>query len=381
MAQKEKERGISSINHQSHGVGSIQQRFNETYNQVTVGVRQQYVDNLISEINDYLQNTKLAASTVDVSLPPPDGYVSPIARNTVSNTDTTPEVPALYKDKAVIPYRDSNSVDLVDLYDPNTPNILNLTFTTLTAPERALIRGQYAFVMSDTYLASIATGNYDTTGTIVQEFSKAPFDGHNDMAFYGNDYIVDATFDSGASEGIAIWDISDPANMSLAGSYQMASTFGCQSVVVDGDTVYAGDRPVDVVDISDPTNPTRIGSNTSGNVQSWGFILPSDSSVYCSYTSNSGVEEVDISDPANPTLTGTVYNGFPNTLFYRARVGNYVYVGDGNTYECHHFPDGLDSGTRLFQVTPIDPVEAFAATEDMVLATGLNNGNHYTVYR
>ena len=96
-------------------------------------------------------------------------------------------------------------------------------------------------------------------------------------------------------------------------------------MAVSGSYAYIADEAngLVVVDISDPTNPTLVGSyNTAGYAAG---MAVSGSYAYIADCDN-GLVEVDISDPINPTLTRS-YNTAGNARSV-AVSGSYAYVAD-----------------------------------------------------
>ena len=165
-------------------------------------------------------------------------------------------------------------------------------------------------------------GSYDTAGwaygvTLSSDGTKA----------YVADYI----------NGLVIVDIIDPTNPTLLGSYDMARTGetvrfrSAESVTLssDGTKAYVADggSGLVIVDITDPANPTLLGSyDTAGYALS--VTLSSDGTKAYVADDTNGLVIVDIADPVNPTLLGSY-----DTAGYAYGVtlssdGTKVYVAD-----------------------------------------------------
>jgi hypothetical protein len=128
------------------------------------------------------------------------------------------------------------------------------------------------------------------------------------------------------ASGLQVIDISDPTNPSLAGTYDTpGNAFG---VTIAGDYAYVADwiSGLQVIDISDPTNPFLAGSyNTSGHA--FEVAIAGDYAYVADY--GSGLRVVDISDPTNPTSAGNTA-----TLDYARGVaisGDYAFVAVYNS--------------------------------------------------
>ena len=100
-----------------------------------------------------------------------------------------------------------------------------------------------------------------------------------------------------------IIDISDPSNPIFKGSYDINAGRDIQIV---GNYAYVADglSGLQIIDISNPTNPTLTGSyDTSGFT--WGVQVVGDYAYVAD--SLSGLQIIDISNPTAPTLAGN-YN-------------------------------------------------------------------------
>ncbi|WP_223211107.1 DUF4347 domain-containing protein, partial [Microcystis aeruginosa] len=110
-------------------------------------------------------------------------------------------------------------------------------------------------------------------------------------------------------------------------------------VTVVGNYAYAVGDTLEIIDISNPSNPTFKGNyNTSGYTQ--------DVQIVGNYAyvadSGSGLQIIDISNPTNPTLKGNYYT--PGLAYDVQIVGNYAYVAD------------YDSGLQIIDISnPTNP--------------------------
>jgi len=138
-------------------------------------------------------------------------------------------------------------------------------------------------------------------------------------------------------ESLYIFDISDPTSLSLVGFVDDATRLrSVDYIIVEGNYAYvsAGDGPdyFTIVDVSDPANPSVVGSlSGSGSpnyMDSPYGLYKVGKYVYVCAWGEFRFNVVDVSDPTSPSLVaslnlGTVYSRRPNDVVVR---GNYAYV-------------------------------------------------------
>ena len=165
-------------------------------------------------------------------------------------------------------------------------------------------------------------GSHVTSGTAMSVFVE----GH---------YAFVADF----SNGILVFDITDPALPAQVGAYNTSGQ--ARKIQVVGNYAYVADTAAGllVLDVSDPANPLLAGSIDPGNI--FGLSIAGDVAYLAGWSS--GLQIVDISDPTNPLLLGA-YNTVGTTLDVVV-AGGYAYVAD------------FDNGLLVFDVTdPAAPV-------------------------
>ena len=126
--------------------------------------------------------------------------------------------------------------------------------------------------------------------------------------------------------GLQVIDISNPANPTSVGGCDTSG--GANGVVVSGNYAYVadGDAGVQVVDVRDPGKPVRVGGyGTSGYALGVGV---SGSYLYVA-GGDSGMQVINVSDPANPIRVGGYDT--PGDAHGVAVSGNYAYVADGGS--------------------------------------------------
>jgi hypothetical protein len=169
------------------------------------------------------------------------------------------------------------------------------------------------------YLAVDGYGS--ETGNITLNVS--PFSNYDTTGFaYGVEVVGNYAYVADRWSGLQIIDISDPANPTRTGIYDTSGD--AWDVQVVGNYAYVADYNggLQIIDIGDPANPTLTGVYDTGrayNVQ----LVGNYAYVADNYA---GLQIIDISDPANPTRTG-IYDTSGDAWDVQV-VGNYAYVAD-----------------------------------------------------
>jgi hypothetical protein len=152
---------------------------------------------------------------------------------------------------------------VIDIRNPAAPKLASKVNPSTYNGRRVAVSGHYAFQCSVSPNALYAIDiTYPYVPTIVQGGYYAGFIIPN-FALYGN-YIYLAN----AHGGLKIVDISNPAKLTLAGTYATSSIVS--GVAVSGNYAYvaADDAGLQVIDISNPTAPQRVGGyDTGGQAQ------------------------------------------------------------------------------------------------------------------
>ncbi len=168
--------------------------------------------------------------------------------------------------------------------------------------------------------------------------------------------------------GIDIMDISAPSNPQKVGVYD--TTLAAVNIFYNNNYLYVsvgstffayssnifGEEML-VLDVSDPDSPIQVGSYTPPSEEGWTGrlydIFVSGNYAYLGTTSrNQGLQIVDISDPASPTLTGS----FPGSDFHS------IYFENNRVYTAGGSHDGMVDMVygkmQIFDVsTPSAPVQ------------------------
>jgi hypothetical protein len=159
--------------------------------------------------------------------------------------------------------------------------------------------------------------------------------------------------------GLQIIDVSNPSNPVFKGSYSTPDNSEIDRVEVFGDYAYVGksqglDSSLRIIDITNPSNPTSKGLRLFDYIydlvfsENYLYDLPanvgemvlSGNHLYVA-NNHEGFRIVDISDPTNPTMKGS-YNIADSFWVEGVDVsGNYAYVTALREYETGHDERGL----------------------------------------
>lgn len=171
--------------------------------------------------------------------------------------------------------------------------------------------------------ASLAVADTEAaTGTVINDPHRP--------ATYGSNYIVLPSF---SDARIVMIDVSDPTNMSVAGSVQdTTDLLSVRSVAVRGDYAYAGaNQRLAVVDISTPAAPTVVGVLSDAAIANPEGIAFNGNYAYLAAGSTARCSVVDISTPTAPTLVGSVQDltrlDFCTSIVYS---GGYCFLTEFN---------------------------------------------------
>jgi hypothetical protein len=268
-----------------------------------------------------------------------------------------------------------SGVRIIDISDPLSPAWV----ATCPTPGRArhiMISGRYAYVADgagglavidiSSPAAPLYVTGFDTPGEArgisihadyacladdtsgfrvikIANLLPAPFTtGHHptlDMAYgvaVAGRYAYVGTY----SAGLTIFDISDPSDPTQVGS--VITPGNSNNVKLSGDYAYVADWEggLQVIDISDPANPFIAGGCTVTGYPI-GVDVAGDYAYLASGTFG-GISVVDISDPANPVHVATAPT--PGATRAVAVAGDYAYAAD------------MDSGLQVIDISdPLNP--------------------------
>lgn len=129
----------------------------------------------------------------------------------------------------------------------------------------------------------------------------------------------------GCGSSVLIYDVSNTASPAKVGAFNVPTSSSIASICISGNYAYvlAYEAGLFVVNISNPANPTIVGScSTNAYARA---VAVSGNYAYIA-DSNGGLKIVNVSYPAHPTQVGSfAINGYCYGL---AVSGNYVYLTD-----------------------------------------------------
>jgi len=207
----------------------------------------------------------------------------------------------------------------------------------------------------------------------------------------GSTYVVAA---AQLSDKIVIFDISDPSNPTSVGSladtddgnsgntYELDGPVELDIATIGGKpyAVVAAytDKGIDIIDISDPTNPTSVGRATSSNCPTSCTsykeldnpydvaITTIGDSTYAVVTAynDDGVQIIDISDPTSPSATEHVSHSNQAGSFTELNHPIDVEIATigGSTYAV--VAAGVDDGVQIIDISTPSSPSATSTIED-----------------
>ncbi len=217
-------------------------------------------------------------------------------------------------------------------------------------------------------------------------------DGANAVAAFRIDSNTYAAVPSGSEGGLQIVDITDPDNPTAAGNLEdtepanpgedelLLGGAGGVEIFQVGSDVYAAvtsntEGGLQIVDITDPDNPTAAGQLADANdllldAPLGVDVFPIGGKIYATMTSTSngkaGLQIIDITDPDNPTAAGQLADA--NNLLLEGTIGVDVFTIGTKTYAA--VSSVVEHGLQIIDVSdPDNPAAAgrLADTTDLLL--------------
>ena len=229
----------------------------------------------------------------------------------------------------------------------------------------------FAWLLPGYAFAQSVALNLTAAGSIV-DTPTLELDGAAGIATFNSSGSTYAAVTAYFDDGVQILDITDPSNVTAAGSIADTDTLvlgGAAGIAVfeSGGSTYAAvaaydDGGVQILDITDPSNVTAAGSIGDTDTLVLGgaegiAVFESGGSTYAAVAAydDGGVQILDITDPSNVTAAGSI--GDTDTLELFGAEGIAVFESGGSTYAAVAAYD--DDGVQILDIT--DPSNVTAA--------------------
>lgn len=228
-----------------------------------------------------------------------------------------------------------NGFAVVDISNPISPNIVGRN--AAIGGGSIQVSGKYAYVNNSSTFTAVDISD-PTNPTVVQSLSvpgnASSIRVVNNLAFVGTQ-----------TNGLAVVDISDPSNMSIVGTETSTAAYPIFSMAVSGKYVYAvggtmGVGTILAYDISNPLSPTVVTIFSSSTVGYWSDLSMDISGKYL-YTVDRGnqflsifdmggadISNANIGSASVSMLTVTENVDFGNNL----NIKNSLNVGSGGIF-------------------------------------------------
>lgn len=225
---------------------------------------------------------------------------------------------ALSADLAIVSASTAGLV-VVDLSDPSSPRETGAVAGDWSALEVALIGG-YAYVAAgDDGLRVVDLS--DPTDPVEVMSNPRPA---VDVAVAGSTACL-------IGGGLDVFDVGDPSSPLHVGHLALPGSGQISGLAMDGTRAYVARRePVrlDVVDVSDPTQPSLVASSGPTFADRQLFDLVVEGSTAWLTRGVDGVVKLDVSDPAAPTILAELDT--PGQAVAIATDGTTAYVADSS---------------------------------------------------
>ncbi len=175
-------------------------------------------------------------------------------------------------------------------------------------------------------------------------------------------------------DGIAIYDVADPANPGLIGQFKPVETMVTTQMVISGSLAYIADHTLGlaVLDISDPAYPTLLGTYFELYLDQLTVQGP-----YVYARTYPGLSIYDVSDPAQIIRVGR-YEDSSRPGANLTVNGSYAYLNGS----IDHFPDPPEYFADIIDVSdPADPERVGEVPElaGLIRQLGAKDGMLYAV--
>lgn len=164
------------------------------------------------------------------------------------------------------------------------------------------VDGNYLYVGAGDALLVFDVTQPDTMVFVSSTYFNSPLGGPHSFSRINDEYFIAALYDY----GYGIVNVSDPAHPRVENIYQVENGRALW-VYVSGNYAYLADAPrgLLIIDVSDPQNPSIVGSyNPEGDALVAGVFVV-DTLAYVAAV-DSGFRIVNVADPHNPVEVGSI---------------------------------------------------------------------------
>jgi hypothetical protein len=184
---------------------------------------------------------------------------------------------------------------ILDVSDPGAPSLLNSVFIQYASSVD--VNGDMAYVVTSTNGGILQIVDVSNPQLPIPRGSLSISKGL-DVIHHGSMVLI--ADEDYAGSGLKIIDVSIPDSPIQLGTYSDCST--ASGVAADGDLAFlaCSNGSMHVVSIADPAMPTQVGVYTDPSTFMQGSSIGYHDGVVW-YGHTSGVDVIDVSDPAQPT--------------------------------------------------------------------------------
>jgi hypothetical protein len=202
---------------------------------------------------------------------------------------------------------------IVDLSAPSNPTILGAYDVGTGVNDEVQARPPYLYTTGGKYQLQVI----DISSPKTPVLKKAISAGGSTLVVSGNLAYLN-------HNGLNIWDLSNPIDPVLKGSYPYPSF---DALAILGGYAYVGEIGIGILDIHDPSQPASLGS-TMTDLQ---YVLDMQTAGNLVYTAagNAGLVILDATDVLNPQIVGQYIYKFAWATGVTLS-GNLAYVTDGS---------------------------------------------------
>ena len=211
----------------------------------------------------------------------------------------------------------NRGVHIIDLSDPLSPQIIS-TIETKSWAYSAYVTGNIAYVADGYSGLTIIDIGEESDPQILGDIDTPGTYAEGGIAVKGNiAYVTDGV-------GLHMIDISDPTTPTLIGTVAFT---GASDIEIVGDIAYLTDiNGLYAFDISVPHDPKLAGLVETENAGHRKIIT--DNHYVILVDSISGLVYIDVADPRSPQIIGTIDT--PGSAYDVVRVEKVTYVADGS---------------------------------------------------